>query len=191
MALLSDYTSGTITVAAGGTAVTGVGTAWLTAGFQEGDLLIASGYFGIVGSVNSNTSITLAQPWRGGALNGSAYRLRYQPDGSRASAQARALIDLLGGSGNLAALAGLVGAADKLPYFTGAGTMTLADLTAFGRSLINRADVAAAAQLLSAGFGWGANDLSINVPNGNADTLTINGAWRCTSGTIGTPSEVG
>lgn len=136
MALLSDYTSGTITVAANGTAVTGSGTAWLTAGFQEGDLLFASGFVGVVQSVDSNTALTLAQPWKGGALNGAAYRLRYQGDGSRVSAQARQLIDLLGGSGNLQALGALVGAADKLPFFTGAGTMNLTDLKSVARAFL-------------------------------------------------------
>jgi hypothetical protein len=127
MALLSDYTAGTISVAADGTAVTGVGTAWQTAEFREGDWFIANGWVNVVASVNSNSSVTLAQPWRGGTLSGAAYRMRYMSDGSRSSAQARQLIDMLGGSGNLSAFAGLAGVAGKYPMFTGAGTMTLGD----------------------------------------------------------------
>lgn len=59
----------------------------------------------------------------------------------------------------LAAIAGLTSAADRLPYFTGSGTAALATFTAAGRALVDDAD--AATQRATIGIVTGSTDNAI------------------------------
>jgi hypothetical protein len=78
----------------------------------------------------------------------------------------------LSSDAELTAIAGLTSAADKLPYFTGSGTASLADLTSAARNLLDDADVSAMRTTLEVPFG----QETIWVPAGAMTSRTTNGA---------------
>lgn len=134
MALPADYVSGTITLTAGSTAFTGTGTGWLAADFREGDIILdvlgGGNRVAVVAAVTGNGAGTLTKPWEGPTLANVAYRLRYQWDSGRVSAQTRTLIEQLG-NGNLQSLAAVTGAAGNVVVFNGPGAIGIEPRTNF------------------------------------------------------------
>lgn len=82
--------------------------------------------------------------------------------------------------GELTALAGLVSAADKVPYFTGFETAALADFSAYGRTLIDDANANVARGTLGLGDMAVQNKAAVNIDGGAIDGVTIGTNSPCT-----------
>lgn len=128
------YAVGTASVSNGSTTVTGQSSNWLSGGIIAGDFFIAAGEIVPIASVNSNTSITLTDAWPGASRASDSYKIIPASDSVRVLVAAREVLSLLTG-GNVNALAGLMLAANKGLYATGAGALATHDQTAFGRAI--------------------------------------------------------
>lgn len=146
---MSWYRAGTVSVSQGSNAVIGVGTAFIS-NARVGDAFRGpdGGWYEIT-NIASNTALSIAPNYQGPTLAAGGYSLAPMQGYVKDSAdQLRAATKAIAEfpdtkqdkAVNLTAFAGLAGATDRLPYFTGGGALSLAVLTAKARLFLARTD---------------------------------------------------
>lgn len=134
-----------------------------------------------LGSGITSSSLTSVGTIGTGVWQGTAVGVSYGGTGATNAETARANLGLTIGThvqaydAELAAIAGLNSAADKLPYFTGTGTASLADFSSFGRSLVDDADASAARTTLGLGTIAVQNSNNVTITGGSIDGITFDG----------------
>ena len=152
--------SGSLGIADGGTNATSAGDARTNLGLAIGSDI--QSHSGILDDIAATTQAANKGIFFDTANSAATFDLtaagRALLDDADAAAQ-RATLSLVPGTdvqaydAELAAIAGLTSAANKLPYFTGSGTADLADLTAFARTLLDDASASDARTTLGVAIG--------------------------------------
>ena len=131
------------------------------------------------GTYSGDDSIVTVGTITAGTWNGGTIALANGGTGATSASDARTSLGLAIGSdvqaydAELAAIAGLTSAADRLPYFTGSGTAALATFTSFGRSLIDDVDAAGGRTTLGLGTIATQNSNNVSITGGSIDGITF------------------
>lgn len=131
-----------------------------------------------LGSGVVNSSLTSLGTITTGTWNATTISISHGGTGATSAANARVNLGLeigvnvQGYDAELNAIAGLTSAADKLPYFTGSGTASLADLTSYGRDLIASANSSVARTTLGLGTIAIQNASNVSITGGSITNLT-------------------
>lgn len=94
MTALSSYSTGTVSVGAGGTTVTGAGTIWDDGSAKPGDILQVGNFQSVITDVTDATHLVIP-PWGGGAQAGAAYKIWQVSPQRFAGAEAMATVNKL------------------------------------------------------------------------------------------------
>jgi hypothetical protein len=125
-----------------------------------------------------NSSLTSVGNVTSGTWSAGTIAITYGGTGATTASGARTNLGLAIGTdvqaydAELAAIAGLTSAADKLPYFTGVNTADLATFTTFGRSLVDDADAATARTTIGVGTIATQNSNNVTITGGSISNLT-------------------
>lgn len=134
-----------------------------------------------LGSGITSSSLTSLGTISVGTWQGTSVGVLYGGTGATTASAARSNLglaigtDVQGFDAELSAIAGLSSQADRLPYFTGTGTASLATLTSFGRSLIDDADSSTARGTLGLGTISVQNANNISITGGSISGITFDG----------------
>ncbi len=125
------WNQGTITLTTGSDVAVGQGNNFLQSLLRAGDTIESDdGRRATILSVDGPNAITFDKPWRGEGQVAAPYKGWFTPDDVTLEGLGRKALSALS-SGNVKAFADLVGSANRLPIFTGDGTM----------GVINKADL--------------------------------------------------
>lgn len=94
MSALASYSTGTVSVGAGGTTVTGVGPIWNDGSAKPGDILQIGNFQSVIADVIDATHLVIP-PWGGGAQVAAAYKIWQVSPQRFAGAEAMATVNRL------------------------------------------------------------------------------------------------